>query len=89
MVKFCDFIRQKMLFLEGELPLTLTQNYVWWPYAFFIFLNYAYLNAHSVKKWKLSKYNEVDKTPSLKRSFLFKGVLSIILLQFWNDANFV
>jgi hypothetical protein len=35
-------------------------------HAFFIVLNKAYLNAHSVRKRKLFKYNEVDQTPSLK-----------------------
>jgi hypothetical protein len=34
-------------------------------HAFFIFLNLAYLDAHSVKNENFLKYNEVDQTPSL------------------------
>jgi hypothetical protein len=50
---------EKKLFLESELRLTLTQNFGWWPHTFFMVLNWGYLNAHSVKKWKFCNYNEL------------------------------
>jgi hypothetical protein len=68
MVKFCNLFEKKKLFLERELPLTLTQNYGWWPHAFFIFFKLGVSYAHSVKKRKL-KYNEVDQTPSLSSQY--------------------
>jgi hypothetical protein len=68
MVKFCIFYFQKMLFLESELPPTLTQNYGRLPHIIFMFLNQVYLNAHSVKKWKLFNYIEIEKTSSLNEN---------------------
>jgi hypothetical protein len=55
-----------MLFVESEFPSILTQNYGWLPHIIFMFINQVYLNAHSVKKWKLFNYIEVEKTPSLR-----------------------
>jgi hypothetical protein len=46
-------------------------------------------HAHSVKKWKLFKYNEVDQTPSLTRILYYSNVYNIHQSHFIYDVKVV